>query len=120
MTDSYIRQAVEQAREQQPRLVSYDDILESVCGVYGVSMKQLSSPSRRRDLAEARTVALILVREQRRLTLVGLSRLLKRDVSSLSHCLRRLNERLAYDQGLKARIREARQAVAEAHGDAKP
>ena len=111
VTDSYIRQVVEQARKQQPKLVSYDDILEAVCEVYGTSMKQLSSPSRRRDLAEARTVALFLVREQRRLTLVGLSQRLKRDVSSLSHCLRRLNERLKYDQGLRARIREAREKV---------
>ncbi len=75
-------------------------IAGAVCEIYSVSMEQLSSLSRRRDLSEARTVALTLVREHRHLTLVGLSRLLKRDVSSLSHCLRRL----AYDNGLRILI----------------
>ena len=58
-------------------------------------------------------MATILVKEQRHLSLVGLSRILKRDVSSLSHCLRRLSVRLQYDRHLKAKIREAREAVGQ-------
>jgi len=120
VTDSYILQTVEQARKRQPEQTSYQHILAAVCEAYGLKPEQLSSPSRRRDLSEARTVALILTREQPHLTLAGLSRLLKRDVSSLSHCLRRLRHRLQYDKSLRARIREARQAVAEAKGDGQP
>ncbi len=94
VTDSYIRHVVEQAREQQPKLVSHRDILKTVCKVYGLALKELSSPSRRRDRAEARAVATQIVAERPHLTLVELSRLLKRNVSSLSHCVRRMKERL--------------------------
>ncbi len=114
VTSRFIRRVVDNAEKRRPRLIGYEDILGAVCKVYGVSRKKLCSPSRRRDLAEARTVATALVKEQRHLKLVELSRLLKRDVSSLSHCLRRLHWRLDYDKGLKGRLREARQQVATA------
>ena len=113
VTDSYILQTVEQAREAQPKLTRYHDILQAVCEAYGLKPEQLSSPSRRRDLSEARTVVLILTREQPHLTLAGLSRLLRRDVSSLSHCLRRLKPRLEYDRHLAERIESARRRLQE-------
>ncbi len=117
VTGGTILEAVEKARKRLPERITYRDVLQKVCEVYAVTRRQLASPSRRRYLAEARTVALVLVREQPHLTLVGLSRLLKRDVSSLSHCLRRLNPRLEYDRQLRARLDDARQAVARAHGE---
>ncbi len=108
VTSSFIRQSVEAAEKRRPKPVGYDDILRTVCKLYGVS-QELCSPSRRGDLSEARTVATVLVREQRHLKLVELSRLLKRDVSSLGHCLR-----LQFDSELEARIRESRQQVTTA------
>lgn len=101
VTGAFIRQSVEVAERNWPKPVSYDEILATACEVYGINMEDLSSPSRKRDLSEARTVATILVRKQPHLTLVGLSHLIKRDVSSLSHCLRRLEWRLKYDKRLK-------------------
>ncbi len=109
--DRFIRETVRAAKAGRPRNLSLDDIVAAVCEIYGISEKALTSPSRRRDLAEARTVATILTREVRHLSLVSLSRRLKRDVSSLSHCLRRLHDRLSYDRQLRARIREARRAL---------
>lgn len=107
----YIERAAADFRSQAPRQVSYRDILKAVCGIYKTSRKKLSSPSRRRDLAEARTVATILFKEQRHLTLAGLSRILKRDVSTLSHCLRRLDYRLEHDEHLRVRISDSRRRL---------
>ncbi len=75
--------------------------------------KELSSPSCARHLAEARTVATVLVREQRHLTQVALSHRLKRDVSSLSHCLRRLELRKAYNRSIGRRIGRVRRKLME-------
>ena len=108
VTSSFIRRVVENAEKRRPGLIGYKDILGAVCKLYGVSRKELSSPSRRRDHSEARTVATALVKEQRHLTLVGLSQRLKRDVTSLSHCLRRLEQRLGYDRGLRERTRQTK------------
>ena len=111
VTDSYIRQVVEQASEQQQKLVTHRDIMKTVCKVYGLRLKELSSPSRRRDRAEARAVATRIVAERPHLTLVELSRLLKRNVSSLSHCVRRMKERLTYDQQLQERVEAVRRLL---------
>lgn len=45
------------------------------------------------------------------LSLVGLSRLLKRDVSSLSHSLARTHDRLSYDRALRMSLRLARRRL---------
>ena len=79
--------------------------------MYGLRLKELSSPSRRRDLAEARAVATQIVAERPHLTLVELSRLLKRNVSSLSHCVRRMKERLTYDPQLRERVEAVRRLL---------
>ena len=114
--DRFVRETVRAAQAGRPRKLHLDDILGAVCEIYGIAEKALTSPSRRRDLAEARTVATILTREVHHLSLVSLSRRLNRDVSSLSHCLRRLGERLTYDRQLKSRIREARTALQRRRG----
>ncbi len=112
---AFVRKAIAKARKHQPKQISLYDILEVVCDEFAVTRKQLSSPSRRRDLAEARTVAAVLTREQRHLTLVSLSRALCRDVSTLGHCMRRLEDRLTYDRHLAGRIRSARRRLKVLH-----
>ncbi len=85
--------------------------MKTVGKVYGLRLKELSSPSRRRDRAEARAVATQIVAERPHLTLVELSRLLKRNVSSLSHCVRRMKERLTYDPLLQNRLEAVRRRL---------
>ena len=116
--DAFIRETVEQARGRHVGQLSLDDILEIICDEFAVSRQHLASPSRRRDVSEARTVAAVLVREQRHLTMVSLSRVLRRDVSTLAHCMRRLKERLKYDRHLAERIKSARRRLKERTKDA--
>lgn len=108
-----IQAMVEEAKRRLPRQIGLQDVIEAVCEEYGVTSKELSSPSRARHLAEARTVATVLVREQRHLTQIALSHRLKRDVSSLSHCLRRLKQREEYDRWIGGRVGRIRRKLLE-------
>lgn len=109
--EEFIEQWVERAKARQVPLVTMEEVQQAVCETYSIEREDLSSPSRRRDLAEARAVATVLVKETPHLALVELSRLLKRDVSSLSHSLRRTYDRLSYDRALRLKIRQARRTL---------
>ncbi len=111
VSEASISEYLEMAAIRQPQAVTYNAILAVVRRLFAVKMKDLSSPSRRRELARARTVATVLVKEQPHLTMVGLSRRLRRHVSSLSHCLRRLEYRLRDDHELQEIIDRAREQL---------
>ena len=70
----FVEEKIRTAIKLRPVQISLDDVLDVVCRTYEITVEEVSSPSRQRDLAEARTVATILVREIRHLSLAGLSR----------------------------------------------
>ncbi|HSR49498.1 MAG TPA: helix-turn-helix domain-containing protein [Acidobacteriota bacterium] len=92
-------------------MIEFEDVVEAVCATYDVTPEDLSSPSRKRILAEARMVATVLVKETAYLALVDLSRILRRDVSSLSHSLNRAHKRMFWDRPFCRRIRGARRRM---------
>ena len=111
-TDEVVQAVVKAARSWLPKPITHQDILLAVGLVYDVDMEELTGPSRQRILSEARAVATQLVGEQSHLTLVEMSRLLNRDVSSLSHCLRRMRLRILDDKQLLRRLLAARRLLA--------
>lgn len=113
VSKQYMQGVLEKARRRQPQLAAVEDAVEAVCQVYSVTREELSSPSRQRRLAEARTVAALLVEGEPNITLSQLSHLLQRGPSSLSHCARRLRKRLSQDRQLEARIGKARRLFGE-------
>ncbi len=104
-----IQVVVEDAEARLAPLVTIDGILSAVCEVYGLPLTDLTSPSRRRVLSEARAVATWLISEQPHLHVVRLSEWLHRDVSTLFHVVRRMKERIGYDSGLAERLEAVRQ-----------
>ncbi len=99
-----IRVAVQEAESRLAPLLTIDSILSAVSEVYGLHLTELATPSRRRDLSEARAVAAWIVSEQPHLHVVRLSEWLHRDVSTLFHVARRMRERLEYDEQLEERV----------------
>lgn len=95
--EEFIRGKIREAEARWPPRLTLDDVLAAACRACGVDIDAVASPSRRRNLAEARTLAALMTRDIGHLSLVALSRRLGRDVSSLSHCLRRYSERLESD-----------------------
>ena len=108
VNDRTIRVAIEEAESRLAPLATIDGILTAVCEVYGLHLNDLASPSRRRDLSEARAVAAWLVSEEPHLHVVRLSEWLHRDVSTLFHVARRMKERLEYDEQLAERLEAVR------------
>lgn len=109
--DAYVERLVREAAANRPRELSIEDVVEVVCQTYGVAPEELTSSSRRRDLAEARAVASVLTREIPHLSLAALSRRLGRDMSSLSHCVRRFRERLRKDWRVLERVHRSKRAL---------
>lgn len=111
VSGEFIEEWVERAKADQPRLATMDDVLEAVAHVYDVLVRDLRSPSRKRLLAEARKAAAVLVKESPFLKLVDLSYRLHRDVSSLSHSLRRAYDRVVWDAEMAQRFRQSRRRM---------
>ncbi len=108
VSDEYVRKVLARARKRNPVLPSVQDAVDVVCRVYGVTLEELSSPSRVRRLAEARAVASMLIEGQPHLSKSQLGHVVQRDPSTLEHCANRLRKRLPEDRQLQARIEEAR------------
>lgn len=111
VTDQAVRDAIRRAAEGQAKPVQYSDVLAVVCSLCNATEEELSGPSRLRHLSDARTIATVLVKEEPHLRLVGLAYALNRDVSSLSHTLRRLPQRLRFESAFKRQVQEAKAAL---------
>ncbi len=112
VNDRTIQVVIAEAESRLAPLVTIDGILSAVCRVYGLDLAQLSSPSRRRDLSEARAIAAHLASEQPHLKVVRLSEKLGRHVSTLFHIVGRMEERLEYDEQLQERLDAVKKSFA--------
>jgi len=106
--DRFAERALALAEEKIQANFSLEEVVGTVCEVYGFDKNVLSSPGRRRDVSEAMAMAALLVLEAEHLTLTGLSVLVDRDISGLSQGARRLQERLMADQSLQEKMKRVK------------
>lgn len=106
--DRFIEEALIQAEERIQARFSLEELLETVCCVYGSGEHDLRTPGRQQKVSEARAMAAVIVRESRHLRLVDLAALLDRDLSGLSQGARRLEGNLRRDKELRKRLEEIR------------
>jgi chromosomal replication initiation ATPase DnaA len=85
-----------------------EELLETVCCIYGSREHDLRSQGRQQKVSEARAMAAVIIRESRQLRLVDLAALLDRDLSGLSQGARRLEGKLRGDKELRKRLEEIR------------
>lgn len=107
----YLTRAIAAAESRLPRKITLAEVVDLVCADYCLATEDLAHPSRARQHAEARTVAALLVDAEGHLKLVDLARMFERDVSSLSHCLRRLRARLKTEDALVKRVERIQRRV---------
>jgi chromosomal replication initiator protein len=98
-----------------PTAVSPSDpqeIVQAVCEYYGVSVQQITGKSRAKPIAEARHIAMYILREDGELALkqIGLQ-LGHRDHSTVIHGIQKVTRLLATDQKLAAQIAEIRAQI---------
>ncbi|HSR67539.1 MAG TPA: helix-turn-helix domain-containing protein [Acidobacteriota bacterium] len=106
-----VEEAVRQAELRRPPRATLEDILKAVCRTCLVNRREMASRKRTARISRARAIASLLTWELGHLTLSALSRELRRDVSSLSHQLRRFRRQLKSDSESAAILRRARRQL---------
>ncbi|HSR53352.1 MAG TPA: helix-turn-helix domain-containing protein [Acidobacteriota bacterium] len=113
LTRASVDEAVSQAERRRPPRARMEDLLTAVCRTCFVTRRELASRQRSARLSRARAIAAFLAWETGHLTLSGLSRRLRRDVSSISHQLRRFRNRLEKDSDSAVILRQTRRTLEE-------
>ncbi len=86
-------------------------IIASVCAAFRMSEEELRAPGRHRDRSEARAAAAVVVQGLPGVSLSELSRYFARDVSTLSLCAKKLQERTERDVNARRRLQFVRLTV---------
>ncbi|MFW8601554.1 transposase [Desulfobacterota bacterium M19] len=102
--DRFAEDALSKASQKTTRKATLEQVLEAVCKHYVINPAALAGGSRERRVAEPRALAALLVRETDHLSLMNLSRKLKRDLSGLSQSASRLEKKLEKDKVLEKKI----------------
>lgn len=92
VTDALLRSIIAKAREKRPRKTTVEDVLQAVATVSGLAIDELIN-SRSKRVAQARTIAAVVVQRTPHLEIAELARYVGRDSSTLSHSIRRLRDR---------------------------
>ena len=109
--DRFAEEALQKGSQQLARQASLEQVLQTVCEQYKISLSELSAGSRLRRIAEARAVAAFIVRDMDHLSLTDLSRMLGRDLSGLSQAASRLDKRLRSDVEMGKKIHKMLQLL---------
>ena len=103
--DDRFAEAVErQARREVHRQVPLERIVAVGAEVADIALDRLCSVSRDRASARARAVLAYVVLTQEQGTLTALSRILQRDVATLSNGARMVRDRLPEDAALREQV----------------
>jgi len=102
--DRFVEEVQKATRQEIVHKVTLEEILKSVCNLYGLDVQEVVEVGKRRDSSEARAMICWLVRQQRHLSLTDLSRRFNRDISALSVAASRLVEKANKESLLAARM----------------
>ncbi len=102
--DTFIEQALLQAKEKRDADITLNQIIESVCFTYQLNTTDLRSPGKAQPAAEARAVAAFVVRNAASLSLSELAGFLDRDLSGLSQAALRIERRAGTDDSLRRKL----------------
>lgn len=116
--DHFVETILDRADSRPVRKPGLEAVVELVKRFYGLDEEELASPGQKRWTAEARGVTAWAVQEFSSGTLTALARRFRRDVSSLSAAIGRLQQRRKADQGVAERLgqvqRELEVAISQA------
>jgi hypothetical protein len=93
------------------RTIQVEDVIKAVAYHYGISRNDILSPRRDKDVVRPRQVAAYLSKELTCRSLPEIGRRMDRDHSTIIHSVRRINQRLAEDNGLAEDIAEIKREI---------
>jgi REP element-mobilizing transposase RayT len=109
--DRFVEQALSRAAERRDVGLNLDRVIGSVCAVYQLTAAELCSAGKEQPAAEARAMAAYLVRKSHTITLSELAVYFRRDLSGLSQAARRIERRVATDEGLRRKLAEVEEGT---------
>ncbi len=103
--------SIDMVREVVAQVVGFVDsaitasmVCELVCSQYGVSLEELGSRSRRREISVPRQVAMYLARKHTEDSLVDIGRIFNRNHATVLHAIKVMNQRLRSDGSMQAQL----------------
>jgi chromosomal replication initiation ATPase DnaA len=90
-----------------------ETIIAAVCARMEVEERQLFGSSRRKSIAEARSLAYLLVRELTRLSFPEMGRLFKRDHTTILVGVKRAERKVQYDRWMRELYEYVRTEVSD-------
>lgn len=91
-----------------------DAIIGQVCARYGIESDELAARSRRHALSLARGVVGYMARETAAATIGDIARRFDRDPTTMSHAVRRVEDRAAQDSRFAGQLRALKDAIMQA------
>ena len=109
--DRFVEQVLSRAAEPREVGLNLDRVIGSVWAVYQLTAAELRSAGKEQPAAEARAVAAYLVRKSHSITLSELAVDFRRDLSGLSQAARRIERRVATDEGLRRKLAKVEEGM---------
>jgi putative transposase len=109
--DAFIEEVLSREERRVEWVPGMGEIIEKVCGYFGVKESELSAAGRSHRVSEVRGVIAWLVLESGKLTLKDLSKRVNRDISTLSSGARRVRVLSKRDTELSATMEELKHAL---------
>ncbi len=78
--DTFADNALRRANQRRRRTCSINDVIQTVCRLYGIGEEQLKAPGKLRPYTEARALTAAIIQESPHLSLTELGNILKRDI----------------------------------------
>lgn len=103
--DKFIEEVLEHADKKEERKYRTENIINSVCTKWRVSVEELTSFSRERKLSRVRSIIAFMVTEYGDGTLSDYGRIVRRDLSTLSIGVNRIRRKMEKDPVLQEQIR---------------
>ena len=108
LAERVIKRAVK-VDDNQP--LTIDDILEKVCGHYGVTQQQVFSKSRKRDYVQVRQVSMYLAQKYTKMPASRIGQLIGgRDHSTVLHSCSTVEQRLKVEKGFREELQSIEQS----------
>ena len=83
---------------------STDHLIESVAKTFDVTAEQVKSPTRERDVVDARKICAYLLNQKRKFTTTKTGQLLNRDHSSIIYLVKQAEALMEVDKDFKEKI----------------
>jgi REP element-mobilizing transposase RayT len=98
--DGFADQVLQKAEQQRHQPKSLEEIMDAVCQKFSITIAELAATGKTRPNSEVRALVALLIRESSDYSLTELSKILNRDVASLSQAARRLAEKIRLNPDL--------------------